>query len=249
MGTNFIDFRLPSGKTVRIREQNGEDDDKLTLVKDNKDGVAMNKFIAGIILELNGSAVVLQADDIKQWLLRDKYYLLFKSRRFSLGDQVFFDYTFQDGTMAPMEEDLAKYDFDYSTGTPPKKGQPDYNPLVAQSYPEALKVNLVLNSGKKVSYEYMTGEHEQRLLGRVENELTLNDKLRFRNLKLMVDGGGYQQIDRFNQFSARDMYEIRSSIEVEDSEFSLITECRNPKTNAIEKVSLLALNDFFFPVG
>lgn len=250
-GVPYTDFTLPSGNKLRIREQNGEDDDVLSKVKDNKDGSAMHNYIAAITLEYNGTTG-LTGEQVKTWGLRDKYYAILKSRRFSLGDVVFFDYTFEDGKQLGFEEDLAKYDWDFSTGKPPQKGQKGYSKDVPQSYPSETdkSIEFKLSSGKICCYEFMTGEHEMKTLGKSENELTLNDRLRFRNFKLKLkDSDPWTQLDRFNMFTAREMYDIRTHLDMNDPDFILKSDVRHPDGGRTESISLLHISDFFFPVG
>jgi|SRR6478609_5110199 len=252
IGVPTLDFTLPSGNTLRIREQNGEDDDILSKVKDNRDGSAMHNFIAQIILELNGQAVKLTAAEVAKWKLRDKYFTLFKSRKFSLGDLVIFDHKFMDGTTIGFEENLTQYDYDYSTlsvKSMPKKGESGYNSLLAQPYPNGKdSIEHTLTSGKKIMYDFMTGVYEGETLTRDEATMSINDKLRYRKFKLFHEGK-WEVIERFNMFTSREMHEIRTHLEVNDPDFTLTSVVKNPDTGMNETISLLMVQDFFFPVG
>jgi len=241
-------FTTPSGFEVTIRETNGQDDGIFSKVSNQKDAKALNLYLANIITELNGETTI-KPNDILKLRVRDKYYILFKSRRLSLGDEVTWSHTFPDGVIADMVEDIAKYDFDYSKDIPAYKGQEDYNPLVATPYEKETFVRFKLSSGHIVQFDYMTGIQEKKTLGVNEATLDINSRLTIRNFKLMKDESDEegQFIENFQSFPSRIMAEIRARLDTYDSEWILPTDIRHPDTGEVTQISLFQLPDFFYP--
>lgn len=238
----YTDVKLPSGKLVRIRETNGNDDDILSQVSENKTLMAPLNFLAGIIVSEE-----IKPEDLKKWKIRDKYYLILKSRIFSLGSEMRFNHTFADGLSVELVEDLARFDWDLTQGNPPAKGEKGYKPEVIQPYIGGDSPGeFTLNSGKVVKYDFLTVEGEMANMGRTEDDMSINDRLRLRNFKLKVDGV-FQPIEVFGMFTARDMREIRTHLDKNDPEFSLLVEAK--ANGKLEYVSLFQIPDFFFPVG
>src|SRR6188768_357975 len=90
------EITLPSGRLVRIRETNGDDDEILSTLKDARQGDSVFNFLANIILEDNTkpgkpSTVV----DLLDWPVSDRYYLLFKQRIINQGHLLEFDFICQ----------------------------------------------------------------------------------------------------------------------------------------------------------
>jgi hypothetical protein len=252
--TNIV---MPSGFTVEIREQNGDDDDVLSRIQDVNDGSSVHKFIAGIIMSHSLGTTKLTATDILNWKLQDKYYLLFKSRLFSLGKDIVFTHKFPDGTTIDFEEDLSIYDWDLSKPLPPefimegdkKKPNPEYfkyriTPHAGGSEPSR---TLTLSSKKIVKYDYITGVGEYYLLQKNQDDVSKNDELRARNLQMNIDGK-FQTIEVFKLFNPTDMREIREDMEKYDSlDFRVLCDVTSPKDGYTETISLIMNPSFFFP--
>lgn len=252
-------FYTPSRFKVTVREQNGADDDILTKMKDNKDGTAMHKYIAQIITECEGYTKPLTSEDIAKWKVRDKYYVVYKSRRFSLGDELTFDHLFE-GDIIPhnFTEDLGKYDWDFSKDKNPKtKGEDGYDPNIFQPYPLEVKeyapeLTLVRRSTQnewKIRYKYLTGVAEREALGMNIEEMAINDKLRLREIELSRTSNAWQSIEVFDMLSADEMRQIRTHLALHDPDFNMTTEVKNPLTGAKEKPGIMQVDGFFFPAG
>ncbi len=245
---------LPDGFVVTIRERNGEDEDILSKVKDNKDNTAINNFLASIIVDPK-----LTPQQIGEMKIKSKYYLLFRSRIQSLGSKVIFKHTFtgdEDKTKeAYFEEDLNNWDWDFSKPIeefPLKPEDAGYFKYKCKPYPKDSKekevFELTLASGKKCRMKYLTGEGETKSLGKQMGELTINDKLRVREFELQMNSGNWEKIERFNMMTAKDMAEIRVKLEEMDNQFDLAVETVNPLTNQQEFISMFLKEDFFFPL-
>src|SRR3972149_804467 len=124
-----LEVPMPSNFSITIREQNGEDDEVISRVGDATDGNSINIFLTRIIIAnslLNGGKTSLA--DILSWRLRDKYYLLLKSRIHSMGPNLDFDFICTNVKCAKLShytEDLSLYDWDLSKPTP-KLGELNY---------------------------------------------------------------------------------------------------------------------------
>lgn len=241
----------PSGMKVTIREQNGEDDDVISNISDSTDGTALNKFISRIVTDVEGKGSP-SLEDVLSWKVRDKYYILLNSRILSLGEELVFEITFGENTDNPItqmfEENLSHYNWDFSKGFPPKKGEEGYNPKTIQPYENGKETHdeFTLSSGKEVRYEYSNGYTEKYILSVDKSKASKNLSFTSRNLQLKV-GGKWQTILNFSPFTPRDMRELRTRQEANDPDFDLFTYVNNPKTGQTERVSIFNLNDFFFP--
>lgn len=247
--------RMPGGFDITFREQNGDDEDVLSKYKDSMDGSSMHKFISGIIMDNSmHPGQPTPPSEVLSWKLKDKYYLMLCSRLFSLGSQMIFTYKFQDGTEEIFEEDLSIYDWDLNKDilTPldkDGKSNPKYFKHRITPFKnggESVR-EITLSSKKVVRYEYITGMGEKLILDKKQDDLSKNDELRCRNLQLNIEGK-FQTMETFKLFSSRDMQEIRSDINNNDSEFKVECELRNPNNGTIEAISLISLPDFFFPL-
>jgi len=248
------DIILPSGMPVKIRERNGDDEDILSKLKDNKSTSAIHNFLAAIIVDPK-----LTPEDISKLRVKDKYYLMFKSRIQSLGSSVTFSHTFTDGESKSktisFDEDLDQYDWDFSKPLeefPFKQGHKDYFQYRCTPYPKDTMdqdtFEFELSSKKKCRMEYLNGLGESKSLKKNTGDLSINDKLVIRNFEVQLENGSWQKVEKFSMFSAREMQQIRTKLEEMDSSFDLITELINPLTGGTELVSLLLKEDFFFPL-
>ena len=241
-------FSTPSGFSVTIRETNGQDDAIFSNLKDQREQKALNNYLSNVILDLDGNQTV-KPNDILKLRVRDKYYILYKIRRLSLGDEVEWLHRFDDGEEVNMVENLDKYDWDYSEGMPPLKGEDGYNPLLAAKYNEEPYVRFKLSSGHIVQFNYMTGLEEKSVLGVNEDTLNINYRLIVRKFQLLQDINDEQgsYIENFQMFPSRIMAEIRARLDTYDSEFILRSNVEHPKTGVVTVISLFAVPDFFYP--
>lgn len=256
-GVPTTTFRMPSGFDISIRETNGDDDDVLSKYKDSMEGNSGHKLISGIIMDNSlhrGEPTT--ASEVMGWKLKDKYYTLLKSRIFSLGPIMLFTHKFADGTEEQFEEDLSMYDWDLTKPLPEQfiteAGVRKLNPLyfkyrISRASAESER-SIILSSGKRIKYEYISGLGERILLDKNRDDMSKNDELRARNLKLDMGGGSFQTMESFKLFNSKEMSEIRADIEKNDQEWKCITELQNPKDGSIEIISLITIPDFFFPL-
>jgi len=245
---------LPSGMPITIRERNGDDEDILSKLKDNKSTAAMHNFLAAIVVN-----PVLTPEDVAKLRIKDKYYIMFKSRIQSLGSDLTFSHTFTDGDTktrtVQFDESLDNYDWDFSRPHeefPFKPENDEYFKYRCTPYPkdtmdtDTFEFELV--SKKKCRMEYLNGLGESKSLKKNAGDLTINDKLIIRNFEIQLDNGSWQKVEKFSMFSAREMQEIRSKLDKMDDPFDLLTELINPITGNSELVSLFLKEDFFFPL-
>lgn len=254
---------LPSGFLVTFREQNGDDDAIISTIADAQKGDSLSKFLAAIILEIDGKAAKLTPAQLDTWRTRDRISLLIKSRIFSLGPIIRFKHTcsnpdckFTSLDSLPYEEDLSLYDWDYSRPFPEKfidgTSNPEYKKTYIPPYSEPIKnsvVNLMLSSKKEVRYKYQDGLGEKVFLEVPRNELNKNHELLSRCLEWKDETGKFIKVTKFNVFSARDMEEIRTSIYKLDTPYDPLAEIPCPKCRNIDTVNLTHQPSFFFPQG
>lgn len=237
-----IDILLPNNKLLTLRERNGEDEGILSTVGDYKNGNAIPKFLAALS---NGALTAL---DIKQWPIRNKYYAMFKERIANFGSVVEWDHTFADGTIQRVGEELSKFDWDFTKGTPPAQGEEGYVAGRIIPYPMGEdRYTGTTSSGKNYRFEYLTGIGEEKTLEVGMDALNLNTKLITRNFEVQVKTGTWMKVERFNIFTGKEMSEIRTTVELVDPDFSLNVYVKHPKGGATEEISLFGVPDFFYP--
>ena len=231
-------FTLPSGDKITIRETTGADDDIMSKVDPMLEHI--NKYIANIVVEPK-----LTPNDVKKLKVRDKYYILMKSRIFNLGPELVFKHIFQDGSEYQVTEDLSIFDHDYSKPLP--EGS-----LAPLPYPEdaGTEVEHTLSSGLTFKFEYFTGLHERKLLSNKKinlQNLEVNAVLTTRNFQLQSDAGEWILIQNFHMLKSRQAAEIRKYVLDHDPEWVAPITIEHPSGKASEFVSAFQLDDFFFP--
>jgi phage FluMu protein Com len=248
---NDLSFTAPSGHTFTIREQNGDDDEVLSLIHpENKEESIknFNIFLSKIIKDnsVNGKKY-LESDEVYKLKLRDKYYILFKSRLHSIGTELKFKVKCPNkkcGKESQFREDLTRYDTDLShfdDEAPRYKYQ--ITPYLSG---KDLTAEFVLSSGKKLKYTYMNVEAEWGMtkLDTYSN----NTDLYARDLSLYnPKSGNYEILGAYNLFSKRDMIEINGHIEDNDLQFMMFVELKCPKCKHEWEIPFLYSKSFFFP--
>lgn len=242
---------LPSGFSVTIREQNGNDDDILSNADTAKDLTNIHIFLSSLILETdlpyakNGK---LSANDIKKMLLRDKYFIMFASRIHSMGPEVRFKFNWgkDNGGEIEYTDNLENFVWDY-TKELPEEGTEDYYEHRIMPYPEDAhdKIELTLGSGKEIRFQFLNGFGEQLMMKTLTP--TKNTKLKARMLEQKIEGE-WQKVENFMYFSKRDMIELNKIITEIDAEFTGITEIVHPQdsTNIIN-YPIMQAHSFFYP--
>lgn len=245
---NTLTFKVPSGFEVTIREQDGEDDDIISKMKNSQDGSSISKFVSSILLGTSLTKGRPTPNDIQVWKNRDKYHVLLKSRIFSLGSEILYKHKCTACKKETnYEEDLKPYDRDFS-----KSPEDSDNGFKFQIQPyingEALEAELTLQSGKRIKYKYLNGLSEKKLLDFPKDDMSKNTELLLRGIEWFYQDR-WQKIENFKVFSARDMKEIRTHVEKHDLPFEAASECTCPFCENVDTISLITQPDFFFPRG
>lgn len=247
-------INVPSGREYIIREQTGADDEILTsFASTNKSETELvNRFLTSIItakVEGDKQTPVTLAD-VKAMPLRDRYVALIKSRIFSLGKELKFEYDF--GSPFGKEafiEDLSEYVWDYIIQPFPKRGDFDFSeqrvaPYDSDPYEKHLGN---LSSGKKFRFGFMNGTSEEAMVKFNQINPHLNQELIARGLETPNASGEWVPVLNFGVFTAREMSEIRAKIKSVDPRFDLLTTLEHPSTGENIQIPILSLPDFFFP--
>jgi hypothetical protein len=241
------DIKLPSGRIVKIRETNGDDDELLSSLNASLDGSNTYNFLSAIILNDSFLGRRPMPDDIKEWHINDKYVLLFKQRIFNHGFELKFKSTCDNEKCLQeniFTEDLKQWDIDLDKVD--KNTQ--YKSKSIKPYPmgAAKEVEFVISSGKKLKYEILTGELEKDALEL--KDATKNSPLVIRRLKI-ENKGEWIRVSHFAGFSSKEMSEIRSNIKLNDEQFDPMVHftCPNPQCGKQNSVSLFAMGAFFYP--
>lgn len=246
-----LTFTSPSGHVFTIREQNGDDDETLTSIdgdKKEENIKNLNLFLSSIIRENTvNNKKHLTIDEVNELKLKDKYYILLKSRLHSIGNNLRF------GARCPkkdckhetiFKEDLTKYDTDLSTYNPEaEKYKYQITPYPAG---KDLTKTLTLSSGRKVRYTYLNVGAEYGISK--QDKISQNSELYARSLALYnPQTQQYETLGSFNVFSKKDMIELGKEIEDNDQQFMMFMELECQKCGFKWEVPFLYLKDFFFP--
>jgi hypothetical protein len=247
-----LQFVAPSGHTFTIREQNGEDEEILSNPIEMRTLLHLSRFISAIVVDTDATTNhKLSMKDALNLPLLDRYCILFKSRIFSLGEIIEFNYewTKPNGTKNSVlyEEDLNNFLFE-NYGEVPSDDEMDSKPDAIPLYPDPAIVEgkeFTLDSGKKIRFKAATSNSEQYIFNLPENKRTRNSELVARDLMLEVEGK-FEKVTNFRIFSVRDMNEIHKLVKIWDPAFLGLTEITNPDTNETEMYPIIGAPSFFF---
>lgn len=194
--------------------------------------------------------------DVLNLPLRDKHYILLKSRLHSMGGKMEFEYICQNkkcGKKESYEENLEDYDQDLSvkasaedlegknenhiTHYPMMKSKDDYKTMYEST----------LTSGKRVRLNHLNGHAEKAVLAANKNKaLTANTEYLVRGLEVL-EQENWVKVSSMNIFSKRDAVEISKLVTQYDKQFTPMTELTCPHCEQSAVLPLLAIKDFFFP--
>lgn len=252
-----LTFTLPSGPKITIREQNGDDDETLSAMTDGEGKNVFsntNNFVASVVIDKVGTGEkFMTPDEAKEMRLKDKYYILFKSRIHSNGPIVTFKATCSNKNCKhemEAEEDLSILDNDlskYKEGDPIPEGKSKH---FITPYPDKGKDGefhqFTLPSQKTLRFKYMTGMEEEKALELYQGDSSKNTEIYLRELSIKM-GNGWQKLGSLAIFSSAEMKLIRAEIRKMDSQFIMASEVDCPKCGNYMLIPLNSIQDFFYP--
>lgn len=260
VGQNF-ELVLPSGAIAIIREHSAADDDILSTNQKGKSSAEnflhnLNRYVAEILQNKPYDPESKQKPtlkDVENLRLKDKHYIIFKSRILSIGENLDLNYTCPSATCGAKDEfeiDLTQYDRDLSLSHEELADMVDDDKLCITPYKvgyqeKTFEVNL--SSGRTVVLEYLNGNGENYVLAQSKNNnLKASSDIISRRPKIEIDGS-LQEIKNVNIFSKRDKVEITKAIKKLDDQFpmSILVTCEG--CGRQEFIPLIAIQDFFFP--
>jgi len=232
------------GRVYVIREQTGQDDDILSNISSDE-ATSLNTYLAGIIQKgPDGNRLTLA--DVEKLRLRDKYVILFKSRIFSLSENLIFSYAWPGNSESTeYSVDLRDYVWDY-TKPLPEKGEPGYSEDRIKPYEFTGVIEKELSSETKVAFDILDGIGEIFLLKLKENERTINKQLVARALRVW-DTNKWITVKNFGVFSSKDMMEIRNWVDEIDPPVDGNTDLQNPSTGEVIRMPVIGVKDFYYP--
>jgi len=245
---------LPSGYYVIIREQNGADDDIISNQVYAEDLSNIDIFISSLIIETDLPFAIgkrLNKDNIKNMLLKDKYFVLFASRIHSMGPEVrfSFDWGKDNGGVQEYTEDLNIFIWDYSKPFP-EEGDEKYREEMIQPYGKDpyKKVEITLDSsGKRLRFNMING-HSEKYLMKVDT-ITRNDIYKARDMEQFIDDK-WMKVSNFMYFNKKEMAELKKVVTAIDPEFVGTTHLVNPYAKAeIKEMNypIMRAESFFYP--
>ena len=246
---------LPHGIEITLREATGEDEDLMSKVANVKDGTSLPAYLSRVIVD-----PVLSIEDIMFWPIASKYYAMLKARMVSLGTELDFKYPFVNPKTnreeeVPVSVDLKAYDADlasYFKLTSKESKEEFINSLgmdQIKPYPTLNKEQEFTMDGKKFKWDLLDSYGEQLSMKIEDDELSINDELRLRNLRIYHEDR-WITIENFSSFTSRQMSKIRTEMRNKEVKFNMDLMIKNPFNERKPVViSLIALPDFFYPVG
>lgn len=245
----------PSKKKFYIREQNGADDDLLSSSSLMKENNNLNMFIVSIVVMTDAfDEGVLNLKNIGRLAIKDKYFILFASRIFSIGNDIKFKYNWgkDKGGVHDYEDDLSSYLWDYSdleNNPLPDEGDEGYNRFMMQPYSNDPynKMLHTTTSGKEFRFSMMNVQAELTLMKRGD-DISRNDDLLARNLEQKVDSN-WIAVKNFSFLSKRDTIELHTVVEELEKPFFGFTELENPIDGGSVIYPLISDPAFFFPLA
>ena len=240
-------FTLPSGKEITIREQSAADDDIITSNNRNDNPLEnLNRFIMAITTQFNGKNNITM-DEVLGLGLRDKYFILLKTRIHSIGETLDFKYNCSCGCESEWTENLLDFDRDFSNPEDPNAG-----PKAPLPYPQGANgfFEITLSSGKKFRMKYLDGYGENFVLRALKNNtLAKSMELFSRELHWLPETGEPVKVSSLNAFSKKEGIELSKAVNNIDPQFLMGSEIICPNCQKEEFVSLIGIPDFFFPAG
>lgn len=254
MEFNKTTFVAPSGHSYTIREQNGQDEEILTNLRDVENFTHFTNFIMAIIVDSSRNpGHKLTYEQVDALPVLDRYAILFQARIFSIGALMEFEYTWPDGPTCSYEENLDIFLLPYDKL--PSMPEEEFTTLLVNKphaipmYPcpgKEKDIEITLSSNRKVKFDLLDGSSERYLAKLKDHETTRNSELLARNLRLEVDGK-WEKVYNFSLFSLKDMRELRGYIHKVDPTFNPVSEVEHPQTGKKTMVPILASPSFFFP--
>ena len=236
------EYVAPSGGRFVLREQTGDDDEKLNAA--HNEVSLVNTYVANVIVEGPGGKAM-DSEAVKKLRLGDKYFLVIASRILSLGDKLYFEYEWEiDRPAIEYEEDLNQFIWDYSKEFP-EKGHPKYFSQRIRPYPKDEFIELTIGD-MKIRMDYLDGHGEDYLMKLPPNNRTVNQELIARNIRFFK--GDWKVIKSFASFTARNMIAIRNKAHEMDPAIEGLTSVSNPYSGEQQRLPLLGIKDFFYPV-
>lgn len=245
-----LEFTLPSGKQAIIRMQNGEDDSIVTNVKLQTEGDAYNRFVEAITLSIDGKKPTY--DDVLNMRLSDKYCIIIKSRIFSLGSVLKFEYTWPKHGKVVYEEDLNRYIWDYDKEFPENPGDPDYDkcrikPIQVEEPGKFDYNHMYFTLGDKdFRMRFSDGVFEKNLIKVGQDKLSNNEIFKARELSQLLNGE-WVKVDSFRAFTPVEMTKLRAILYHYDDSEGLTVEIPNPEDGEVLELPLMSIPDFLAP--
>lgn len=242
-----LDVTLPSTRKITIRETNAADDEILSNMFEVQQATNIYNFLAAIIVMDHTLGRKPLASDVMNYHVNDQWYLMLVQRIMNRGKELTFDYKCpkpgcKDKTSTNLTEDLSLFDGDLSN--------PAYIPRDTQimRYPNELQtlIEMQTSSGRKYSYEIMTGLHDKKRLEINERQQNKNTMLTLRNLKLFRNNE-WQTVTSFAFMASKEASEIRAHVHKHDPEFTPIVTGECQHCGQPFMMSLWTMPDFFWP--
>ena len=236
---------LPDSSSVEIRENNGEDEGKLSRLKDAMAGTSVNNYLSSIItqnLTPPNEGKKVSPVDILNWKINCKNFTLVKARILSLGETFKFVFQCPNTQCNHSEtfiEDLVPHVSEYNEETG----------MGIKPYPLGLSNThqyIIPSSGRNVKFDILNGVGEKASLDIARDNIDKNHGLLIRNLHIMHEGK-WEKVYQFGMFSSKELVQLRAEVSRVDPEWDPTTRIVCPKCNRIEVVPILSEPAFFYP--
>lgn len=245
----LVEFTTPSGNTVVLRQQNGEDDEVISNAFNVNKGIAMSAFLSNLIVDSSYTEKgIMSVADIMKLRVADAYFMVIASRIFSLGQLLSFEYKWDDLVLPQTyEEDLGLFIWDYSKPFPFNSDDIGFFKYRIKPINTELVREIHINPKDRViRYSFMTVGIEQDLLKVPDEKQSKNQELLVRNIEEKVNGT-WVKVENFRFFSSYEMAQIRNDVSKNDPMLDLYSDIKHPIKNNTVLYPIFGSPDFFFP--
>lgn len=232
---------LPSGQTIHIREQTGEDEEIVSNFKDMESLSSFNKYLARIIEKPLVTEV-----DIEEWLLADKYYALLRSRIYSLGSDLKVNYKCPEcGHEANYVFDLHEFNADYSNY------DEVHGPRSVKPYPNGGEKMHTFKVGEnQYRFKLADGETEQKAMKLRKDQVNSLALIRHRKLEWFNDSDqNWYVVQNFKKYTSKEVAAIRANIQEKERNLVIADAIICENCGHRQEIILLFQPDFFSPTA
>lgn len=244
---HFNTITLPSGRVIKMREPNANDEGVLSNVELARDSSNVINFLANIVMEDSFLGRKPLVEDIKEWKRNDIYWAMFKQRVIYSGFDFIFNHECYNRDCKHkfvVEEDLRMMagDFEELSDEDNKKVK-----IWVPGYPNKEKTEITFTTDKRTfRFKNLTLPMENAMLKISASETNINAPAMARELEELINDK-WVLVKDFGGISRSINKTIRTQIKKEDTQFlpNITIDC--PKCEMAQDISMFTIPGFYYP--